>query len=1552
MNKVRLSSRPRKLWPVVTCFLVMACGAGEQGMTGRLAHAQTPVPAGRSTLGTSLPTIGRSVPALGQQDPTADQPIVLSEFAIPSAPATTKSAPGVAGSAKGQPPEFVWLKDNQGQWTTQLLLRRVVKIDSPVAGTIQIAGHTPYQVFCNGRTVGEGDSTSGIQTIDVSSHLRQGDNVIAVQSKRETANDPGIGLRFQYSTPVSRQSVETDTTWMAARRALPLWKTHLYSDRNWDEAAVVVEPPTTPNDLPMEVPLPVPGLLSGYAANQQAQSTEEATVPIKQNSQPAPADAMPIRLGDELAARADQPDSAPTTDEAMVEASPPETTAGSLPEPGEQATSTAESLAATETTSEESVSEPTESAIVPVPDVTDSPADPELMTQASQKLYPITPATKLVTQTVPVVPTTAESSVAKTTYNEDTTQGQPTVAATSYQPTAAPKNDDIRLRVPENFIVEPVASSEVKSLIAIEFDEFGRLIASKEEGGLIRIDLTVPVGDPQRVTEICDQVSAVQGILPLNGQLYVTGLGPDGLGLYKLSDQDNDFLYETVEKFCGFTGDPGEHGPHAINLGPDRMLYVMLGNHSQVEGDISEASLIQDFYEGDLLPRYEDPSGHAVGLKAPGGTLIRMSLDGSEKEIVAGGIRNAYDFAFNKAGDIFFHDSDMESDEGTSWYRPTALQHLVGGADYGWRSGWAKWRGYYLDSVPPIAQTGRSSPAGCAYYQHVMFPEEYRDVLFLSDWSNGRIISASLKREGARYTAKLSTFMEGRPLNVTDIAVGPEDGALYVALGGRGSTGGIYRVRWSGPIAKELTQYNNPWEELIRAPLFYSAATRQRIATLKQQLAESWDQTMYSIITSEKNVDAYRLRGLDVLQWFGPTPTIDLLGKLSTTQSEAVRAKAATILGTQHDPQAIEILIQMMSDDSPWVQRCVCESLGRLNATVPVENIVSLLDSSDRSVAYVASRLLQKQDVEQWRDYLEAEQTSDRFARLALALLTVEPNLANAYAVLVQVTHHLDSELTEIQTLDLLRVTQLALARGQVEGNKIPAFRDRVAREFPADSSLINRELIYILTYLKTEGLSQKYSVYLGNPDNAFVDRLHLAMHSQLAADTLSPAFQRQSLEFLEQARTRQGGGSFGHYVMQAARNLAQSIPAEEAMDWIARGDQCPDVALVVLKKIPRPLDLAAVRQLGELDEKLGRAGDPASKDLRLGIVAVLGEALVESSIDAQVVAAELLETIWEQDPNRRQWVAIVAAQCPIQPIELPSKAEVGSKALQLASEGRTQLKPVDGKPIYANRFGDLMINSLSYLGEGTATDVLECLAKLEIDSKDPTVFRNIILLAVQYPQSADAADRLLSKWTGENTGAESTGQAIARWQSWFQQRFQDQLPAVMPGKDDAGKWTIQEIEKQLELLRGDAAAGQQVFVQAQCASCHKIGNQGNSIGPDLNVVAGRFTRREILQAIVHPSQVISDQYRSTVIETEDGKVRTGIVTQLPGGKIALLDSEGKRTEISKIDVAQTAKSNTSIMPNRLLEPLNAQQVVDLIHFLEAEERPTVAVEESAEVIR
>ncbi|MCA9216605.1 MAG: PQQ-dependent sugar dehydrogenase, partial [Planctomycetales bacterium] len=336
--------------------------------------------------------------------------------------------------------------------------------------------------------------------------------------------------------------------------------------------------------------------------------------------------------------------------------------------------------------------------------------------------------------------------------------------------------------VPDGFHVEHIASHDnVGSIIAMTFNEFGEMIISSSGGSLRVVSDVNGDGTFDGVRNCCDVVKNVQGIVAVNGDLFVTGEGPVGSALYRLSDTDRNGDFENALPLVKFSGATGEHGPHAVVLGHDGLLYVLLGNHAE-QPDSAKRGLYANWYEGDIVPRMEDPGGHANGVKAPGGMVVRVDPTTGEAESFAGGLRNPYDLAVNTFGHLFTHDSDMESDEGTTWYRPTKLFHVSAGAEFGWRSGWAKWPDYYVDAVPSIADTGRGSPTGIVFYEHTAFPKQYHGAMFSGDWTGGRILVCHCQQNGAGYSAETSTFLQGQPLNVTDLEVGP-DGSLYFCTG-------------------------------------------------------------------------------------------------------------------------------------------------------------------------------------------------------------------------------------------------------------------------------------------------------------------------------------------------------------------------------------------------------------------------------------------------------------------------------------------------------------------------------------------------------------------------------------------------------------------------------------------------------------------------------------------------------------------------------------------------------------------------------------------------
>ena len=212
-----------------------------------------------------------------------------------------------------------------------------------------------------------------------------------------------------------------------------------------------------------------------------------------------------------------------------------------------------------------------------------------------------------------------ESSTAKATVNSR----QLAVARNQPAPEViAPQDNSLanRFEISSEFTVQQVLlEKETGSLIAMAFNEFGKLILSREGGPLLIADPGKPLQDPERIRVLCDKVNTCQGILPLNGDVYVTGNGPQGLALYRLTDKNLDGVMEVAGTLLRFTGEPGEHGPHGLTLGTDGLIYVVIGNGSQLKEEVASTSPYLHAYEGDFVPAVRRSGWSLQGCEGSGG---------------------------------------------------------------------------------------------------------------------------------------------------------------------------------------------------------------------------------------------------------------------------------------------------------------------------------------------------------------------------------------------------------------------------------------------------------------------------------------------------------------------------------------------------------------------------------------------------------------------------------------------------------------------------------------------------------------------------------------------------------------------------------------------------------------------------------------------------------------------------------------------------------------------------------------------------------------------
>lgn len=388
-----------------------------------------------------------------------------------------------------------------------------------------------------------------------------------------------------------------------------------------------------------------------------------------------------------------------------------------------------------------------------------------------------------------------------------------TMAQPPKRPDAASATPVEAMRSLKDFKVELLYSVPAKpqgSWVNLCVDPKGRLIASDQDGGLYRIT-PPPLGGQAstiKVEPIKAAIGQAQGLLWAFDSLYVVVNGRKYTpGLYRVTDTDGDDMLDKVELLKAMNGG-GEHGPHAVMLTPDgKSLTVVCGNQTRMVRPLASTRVPEHWGEDHLLPRMPDGRGFMAGVLGPGGCIYNVDRDGKNWELVSTGYRNQYDAAYNRQGELFTYDADMEWDFNTPWYRPTRVNHVTSGSEYGWRNGAGKWFPYYPDSLPAVVNIGPGSPTGVCFGYGAKFPAKYQDAFYILDWSYGKLYAVHLTPHGSSYKGELEEFVTGTPLPLTDAVINPLDGAMYFAIGGRQTQSGLYRVTYVG---KESTAPSKP----------------------------------------------------------------------------------------------------------------------------------------------------------------------------------------------------------------------------------------------------------------------------------------------------------------------------------------------------------------------------------------------------------------------------------------------------------------------------------------------------------------------------------------------------------------------------------------------------------------------------------------------------------------------------------------------------------------------------------------------------------------------
>jgi putative heme-binding domain-containing protein len=1005
--------------------------------------------------------------------------------------------------------------------------------------------------------------------------------------------------------------------------------------------------------------------------------------------------------------------------------------------------------------------------------------------------------------------------------------------------------------VPAGFRVEPAVKipddDKTFSLVNMTFDNRGRLLVSRENRGIFLCTDPDKDGVLQKVKSYCTQITNSQGMCWVNDALLLVGKGPDGAGLYRCKENKSGDEIESVELLLRYKGSMGEHGPHAVIQGPDGWLYLANGNHSWAKPDglASNSPLVrwpdgqmgpdQDkphSTEDVLLPRLNDARGHAANILAPGGTIWRCDVNGKNLSLFSAGFRNHFDIAFNPEGELFTFDSDMEWDENLPWYRAVRVCHCPPGADFVWRTGAANTPAYYIDSLPPVVETGRGSPVGLEFYNHHAFPMKYRGAYFMGDWSLGIIWAVLLKREGASYKAEVEKFCQGSPMPVTDLAVAP-DGSIVFTIGGRNTQGGVFRIvaeQKGQPDPKRVDQPLAPWSEVRR-----------------------------------KNPAA------------GPDQLL-----VEGTSAAEKTARDIYIRGLKGGPQNQAAILEATGDYDPFVRRRAYEAILRAGYEPSVEIAWRGLSDGDRFVRTASRLLLQRIDPEKWASRIMKEK-NDRVVREAIVALC-KIDKAEPYAATIFFRLDVAKVPSGQLLLDQLRTIELALLHTKPTPNYLQTIAARCFRQFPHADWQANRELAILLTHFRLIGILNDNVVTklvdaLQTSGTDRMQAIHYFYCLRLLHSGWNSVQQAAVARWYEDTKSWSGGHSFTPFLENIFRECLIGYDIASRKGMLNDGEKHPLTTLVLAQRLQADTQPELLPDLNALATRIGDA-----KGL------FRGDELRQAVLDALV---------------------------------------------------KTALK----NPTEANF--PFLVHGLTTPNRFLLPDVVEALQKLKTVpiKDDPAPYRAALTAAHQLDgRNRWKVVQLLRHWSGGRQFGSEDGDAkqeLASWTTWFAQAFPKEapLPNMPSDKPTESKYKYGDLLTFLEKgagRSGDSARGRQVFDKAQCIKCHKYGKEGEGIGPDLSTLSKRFKRSDVLESIIFPSKVISDQYRSTLITTKKGITITGLAA-VQGDMVTVLQSDGTKVSLKKDDIEQQHASLISVMPEKLLDLLEMREIADLFAFLESE---------------
>jgi uncharacterized repeat protein (TIGR03806 family) len=288
--------------------------------------------------------------------------------------------------------------------------------------------------------------------------------------------------------------------------------------------------------------------------------------------------------------------------------------------------------------------------------------------------------------------------------------------------------------------------------------------------------------------------------------------------------------------------------------------------------------------------------------------------------------------------------------------------------------------------------------------------------------------------------------------------------------------------------------------------------------------------------------------------------------------------------------------------------------------------------------------------------------------------------------------------------------------------------------------------------------------------------------------------------------------------------------------------------------------------------------------------------------------------------------IGLFAAALPKSPAELPKLVDPRDESAGLEERARAYLH-VNCSVCHVEAGGG---NAQMELALPTPREKMRLIGARP--QHDTFGLADAMLVAPGDPDRSVLVRRLARRGAGQMPPLVSNSvddRAVALLRAW--------IAGLKPDRAFVRAWRVDDLLPLLDRPGAGRSAdrGRQVFRNIGCAECHRFQGEGGTVGPELDGLAGRLSRGEILESIIEPSKAVADAYAGAFIATADGRLHSGRVEREDDQVIVLRPtSPAGVVTIPKAEIVQRRRTAESNMPAGMLNVLREEQILDLMAYL------------------